>query len=454
MDDTAHIPARPWLRRRGALVAALLAALVLGLIWWLAHRPPAGGAGFGGPGGPGRGGRRPPSTVGLATAVRGDVPITIEALGTVTPLATATVRTQVAGPLAEVRFREGDRVRRGDVLAVVDPRPFALALEQAQGVLARDSAQLANARVQLDRYRELLAQDSIARQDVDTQAATVAQLEGAVATDRAAVDTARLNLGYTRIAAPFDGRAGLRAVDVGNLVATSDANGITTVTQLEPIDVTFAIPADDIPAVTRRGAAAGRGNRAAPGPIRAVVLDRTRTRVLAEGEFLTLNNQIDPTTGTVRAKARFANRDEALFPNQFVNVVLRVDVLSGAVVVPTAAVRHGPQGDYVWVVTPDRTASLRPVTRGPVDGERMAVLAGVAAGEQVVTEGADRLTDGAPVQLPGARPGGAGGPPGAGPRGPHGDGSGTGGGHRWHGARGGAPAGDRAAPGAGGAAGG
>ncbi|MBQ1540869.1 multidrug transporter subunit MdtA [Caulobacter sp. CCUG 60055] len=400
---------------RGRVIGAALAvgglAALGALAWHLTHRAPAGP---GGPGGPG-GGRRPTTTVGVAMAKNIDIPITIEALGAVTPPATATVRPQVAGVITQILFREGQMVEKGQTLAVIDPRPFQLALGQAQGNLARDEAQLQVAQLTLTRYRTLLTQDSIARQDVDTQAATVKQLQGVVATDRAAVGSAQLNLGYSRIAAPVSGRIGLRVVDMGNYIAAGDAAGVAVITQVNPIDVEFSVPQDDLPRIQARVKAGAA--------IAVTALDRTRTTTLGQGQFLTLDNQVDAATGTVKAKARFANGDGALFPNQFVNVRMLLDTLSGAVVVPAAALRHGPQGDFVYVLNQDRTVSLRAVTRGPGSGDNVSITQGLKLGERVVTEGGDRLTDGARVQLPGDKPhqGGPGGPGGGGRR--HGGGA-------------------------------
>jgi len=393
-------PERGQQRGRGLLttVGVLVALIVLALGgWFLAHR--SGTRVAGAPRG------RPASTVGLATAQRADLPVTLDALGTVTPLATAVVRAQVSGVLTEVLFKEGQMVERGQALAQIDPRPFQLALEQAEGNLARDEAQLVAARVTLARDRTLLTQDSIAQQDVDTQEATVKQLEGTVVTDRAAIGSARLNLTWSRITAPVAGRVGLRAVDPGNSVTTTDTNGIATITQLKPMDVEFALPSDDIGAVQKR--------LAAKAVLSATALDRTRSSTLANGTFLTLDNQVDPTTGTVHAKARFQNSEGTLFPQQFVNLRLLLDVQEGAVVVPAAALRHGPQGDFVFVVSADRIAHVRRVQTGAANGDQVAIASGIAPGEQVVTEGGDRLTEGAAVRLPGA----AVGPPGAAPGG-------------------------------------
>jgi len=378
----------------------LLVALAVWGAWVLSHR-----AGQGGGGRFGRGGA-PATTVGVAKAARADVPIVLESLGTVTPQATVTVRPQVSGTITEMLFREGQMVKRGQALAVIDPRPLRMALLNAQGQLARDQAQLTNAELTLKRYQTLLAQDSIARQDVDTQAALVRQLRGTVQADEAAVGTARLNLGYSRVIAPVSGRVGLRAIDVGNYISAGDANGIVVLTQITPIDVAFTVPQDQVPQLQARAAAS---------TLPVTALDRTRTIELGQGTFLTLDNRVDTTTGTVRAKARFANADGRLFPNEFVNVRLNLQTLRDVVVVPPTAVRTGPQGQFVWVLQGDHTVAMRKVTTGPTSATRTAVTSGLKPGETVITEGADRLTEGARVQLPGERPA-AGGPAGRGGR--------------------------------------
>jgi multidrug efflux system membrane fusion protein len=415
------VPAR---RRWLGAVIALAALVALGaLAWYLTHRPPAPAAGAvaasaasgasgadgqgaartaagasgrgGGPGGgSGRGG--PPSAVGVATATRADMPVVLDALGTVTPIVTVTVRPQVSGVITQVLFSEGQLVKKGQLLVTIDPRPFEIALQQAIGARQRDEAQLDTARVQLSRYQTLLGQDSIARQDVDTQAALVKQLEGTLVIDRANEGTARLNLGYTRIVAPSAGRIGLRVVDSGNYIAAGDANGVAVVTQLMPIDVVFAVPQDRVPEI--------QGSIAAGARLEVAAFDRTRTVKLDAGAFMTLDNQIDVQTGTVKAKARFTNAATTLFPNQFVNVRLLLRVVSGAVVVPVTALRRGPNGDFVYVVNDDRTVSMRPVERGVATNEVIAVAKGLEAGERVVTEGGDRLRDGARVQLAADRP--------------------------------------------------
>ena len=419
-------------------MAVLLVVGLCVLAWWLLQRPPqtppgaAGGRppGAGGPGGPGapggpggpggRGGPRgqPPTTVGVAVARTQALPVVIEALGTVTPRVVSTVRPQVSGVLTQVLFEEGQIVRKGELLATLDPRPFEIALQQATGTRMRDEAQLEAAKVTLERYRTLLSQDSIARQDVDTQASTVKQLEATLVVDRANEATARLNLGYTRIVAPVAGRVGLRVVDAGNLVNPGDAGGIAVITQLAPIDVEFSIPQDRLPEIQQRVV---RDRATLP----VTVSDRTRARQLAEGVFTTVDNQIDTTTGTVKAKARFANDRFEMFPNQFVNVRLVLDTLTNAVVVPVTALRQGAQGPFVFVLGEDRSVAVRNVTRGLSTAEVVQIQTGLQPGERVVTEGADRLKDGARVQLAGeAQPAAASGPR-RGPPGSSRDASGT-----------------------------
>jgi len=383
----------PWLRRhRGLLLALLGVAALLALAWWLVHGRAAGE----------RGNRRPTATVGIAAAAPGTIPITLEALGTVTPLATATVRAQVAGNIVEIAFKEGQQVAQGEVLLRIDPRPFQLALDQARGALARDQAQLQVAQLTLKRYAPLAHDQTIAQQDYDTQAATVQQLTGVVATDQAAVGTARLNLDYTQVRAPIAGRVGLRVVDLGNYVTPGDAAGVAVISAVTPIDVEFTAPQDELPRIQARLA---HGD-----PPAVTALDRTRTQVLGQGRFLTLDNVIDPGTGTVKAKARFDNADARLFPSQFVNVRVLLDSVSDAITVPAAALRTGPNGDFVYVVGADRKAQLRKVTRGPAAGDTVSVTQGLKLGEQVVISGGDQLNDGAAVRLPGD----AGGPGGAG----------------------------------------
>jgi multidrug efflux system membrane fusion protein len=394
----------PQRKRRARLIGgavALATMAALGALAWYLTQPAAPA-----PGAPGAGGRpggrgAPASTVGVAVASAADIPVVLDALGTVTAAATVTVRPQVSGTLQKILFSEGQMVKAGQVLAQIDPRQFELALMQASGQRQRDEAQLDNARLTLARFRTLLDQDSIARQEVDTQAALVRQLEGTVMTDRAAEGVARLNLGYTRVVSPVGGRVGLRVVDAGNLVNANDAAGIAVVTQLSPIDVQFALPQDQVPEVQARIAQGA--------VLPAVALDRTRSSTLDTGSFAALDNQVDVQTGTVRAKARFANSKLTLFPSQFVNVRLELRTIKDAVMVPVTALRHGVNGDFVYVLKADRTVALRPVTRGESTADKIELRTGVKVGEQVITEGADRLKDGAKVILPGDKPAAGGG---------------------------------------------
>ncbi|MFI4964061.1 MAG: efflux RND transporter periplasmic adaptor subunit [Caulobacterales bacterium] len=377
---------------RRIVIVLLVLAAVAGLVW-LAVSLAQGGKSAG-PGGRG-GGRRPTTTVGVATAATSDIPITLDALGTVTPAATVTVTPQVSGVITQILFKEGQTVKKGQAIAVIDPRPLQMALLQAQGVQTRDEAQLANARLLLKRDQTLLTQDSIARQDVDTQAALVKQLEGTVMTDKAAVGTAKLNLGYSKVVAPVAGRIGLRTIDLGNFIQAGSATGLAVVTEVTPIDVEFTIPQDSVPALQQQ---------ADHGRLPVTAYDRTKTVVLDQGFFSTLDNQVDTTTGTVKAKARFPNAHGTLFPSQFVNVRIAMQTLHNVVVVPVTAVRTGPQGDFVWILRPDKTVTKRMVTRGPGTPTTTSITQGLQPGEKVITEGGDRLTEGGKVQLPGDRP--------------------------------------------------
>ena len=363
----------------------LLVLAIIGAVVWYYHRPSEQ---------PKTGGRNQfggPTPVGVATVQKGDMPVTLTGLGTVTPLATVTVKTQINGYLTEVAFQEGRMVKKGDFLAQIDPRPYQVALEQAEGQLAKDQALLKNAQLDLQRYNTLVAQNSIATQTRDTQVSLVAQDQAAIKTDQAQVDAQKLNLVYAHIVAPVTGRVGLRQVDAGNYVQTSDPNGIVVVTQLQPISVIFTLPEDNLPAVMKQvhaGAAL---------PVTAY--DRTGTTELGKGRLETVDNQIDTTTGTVKLRAIFDNEQEILFPNQFVNVQLLVNTMKGVDIVPTAAIQHGAPGAFVYVVKPDQTAAVQKVKLGPGDGQQIAVLDGLQPGEKVVVDGSDRLREGAKVTL-------------------------------------------------------
>jgi len=374
------------------LLAAAAAVLV---VYLMTHRGGGGraqGAKAGGRAGQnGARGDQPRSVPVSAVAARNrDVGVFLTGLGTVNPLATVAVKSRVDGQLVRLHFQDGQAVRAGDLLAEIDPRPFQVQLMQAQGQRAKDEAALANARLDLQRYQALVREDSIPRQQLDTQAATVRQLEATIESDQAQIESAKLNLSYCRIAAPLSGRVGLRMVDPGNMVHANDPNGLVVITQLQPINVVFTLPADQLPSVLGQVHA---GRRL---PVDA--LDRDLKRKLASGSLLAVDNQIDPATGTVRLKALFANQDEALFPNQFVNARLLVDTLRGATVVPTAAVQRSPQSSFVYVVKPDKTVEARNVQVQLTQGED-TVERGVAPGDVVVVDGLDRLRPGMKVEV-------------------------------------------------------
>jgi multidrug efflux system membrane fusion protein len=333
----------------------------------------------------------PAQTVRDAPAVNGDMPITINALGVVTPLATVMVKTQIAGKLMSVGFQEGQLVKAGDFLAQIDSRPYEAALALAQAQLAKDTALHQQAQSDLARYETLSKQDSIALQQVVDQQFLVAQDKAAMGSDQAQIDTADLNIAYCHIVAPVGGRVGLRQVDPGNYLQPSDTTGIVVITQIDPISVVFSTPEDNLPQI------AARLNAGATLPVTA--FDRANVKQLATGTLTTYDNQVDVTTGTFKLRATFANSDAALFPNQFVNVLLLVDTLSGAVLAPNAAIQLGANGSFVYVVNADSTVSARPVTTGATDSKNTTILTGLAAGENVVIDGVDRLRDGAKVSV-------------------------------------------------------
>ena len=391
-------------RRRWALwIVLILLALIGYAVYHATHRNSGGpGAGRGGPGGRGAAMAGKPMPVMVATASKGDINVVLSALGNVTPVNNVTVKTRVDGQLVRLAFTEGQTVKAGDLLAEIDPRAYQAQLAQAEGQLARDQALLTNAKLDLQRYQTLLSQDSIAKQQVDTQASLVRQYEGTVKLDQGNVDNARVQLSYTRITAPVSGRVGLRQVDPGNIVHASDTNGIVVITQMDPITVIYSIPEDNLPKVMPRLQAGLKSNERLP----VEAWDRAHTTVLAHGALMTVDNTIDNTTGTVKLRAQFPNQNAALFPNQFVNVRMRVDTLHDQVIVPGAAIQRGTQGTFVYVVGEDNKVSLRVVKLGVTEGDRVSVAQGLKLGERVVVDGADKLRDGAPVEViqPGASP--------------------------------------------------
>lgn len=368
-------------------LAVLLGAL---LLWWLLPGKPAtkkeGNSPWDGP-----------VPVRLTEVGSGDFHIELKALGTVTALNTVNVRSRVDGELVKVFFEEGQLVKAGDLLAQIDPRPYQVALQQAEGTLAQNQAQLKNAEIDLARYQGLYAEDSIAKQTLDTQQALVGQYRGTVKSNQAAVAEARLNLDFTRIRAPITGRLGLRQVDLGNLVRSSDTTPLVVITQVEPIAVNFTLPEKDLPPVLAKV----RDNQ----KLLVQAWDRGEQQLLAEGELHSLDNQIDVATGTVKLKARFANAGEQLFPNQFVNVRLRVETRQQATLIPSAAVQFGARGTFVFVLGEDDKVQIRDVRIAASDGATSLVEEGVKLGERLVLEGVDKLKDGSQVQVIGNEPG-------------------------------------------------
>jgi len=392
LEPEAPPPLQRRLRRRLLVrIGLILALAVAAVLAWQGFEKVENGAPSTGEGpNAGRSGQ-PPQTVRVAPVTVGDMPITIDALGTVTPFETVTIRTQIAGTLQKVGFTEGQTVKTGDFLVQIDPRPYEAALAQAQGQLAKDQALLGQAQGDLARFQQLAKQDSIAMQQVADQTALVAQDKAAIAADQAMVKTAELNVAYTHIVSPVTGRVGLRLVDPGNYLQPSDANGIVVITQIDPISVVFTTPEDNLPRIS------ARLNSGAKLPV--AVLDRDNVHALATGTLTTFDSQIDVTTGTIKMRSTFDNPNGVLFPNQFVNVRLLVDTMTGATLAPNPAIQLGASDNFVYLLNDNSTVSKRDVVIGPTDGKHTVITSGLASGDKVVIDGVDRLRDGAKVKV-------------------------------------------------------
>ena len=368
-----------------AVAVAIIAAVVAGWFWFgHSSEDQAKAKGKGDPNA-----RSVP--VVAAPARKGTIDVRIDALGTVTPRNMVVVRTRVDGQLMTVAFREGQDVKAGDLLAQIDPRPFEVMLTQANGQMAHDQALLKNAQLDLERYRTLLTQDSVSKQQVDTQEALVRQYQGTIATDQGAIDNAKLQLTYSRITAPISGRVGLRQVDPGNMVHASDSNGVVTIAQIKPMTVIYPVPEDNVPRIVKRMQSGEE--------VAVEAYDRSGKNKLATGRLLTFDNQIDTTTGTVKLKAEFPNEDGILFPNQFVNVRMAVETKADTTLVPTAAIQRGAPGTFVFLVKQDQTVSVTPVKVGTTEGETTELQSGVEPGNLVVVDGADKLREGSKIEL-------------------------------------------------------
>jgi membrane fusion protein, multidrug efflux system len=361
----------------------LVFAVIAATFWWTRER--------GQPPQPGNGRNAPVISIVPEVVEKGDIGVSLNALGTVTSLATVTVRTQISGYLMKVNFKEGDEVKKGDSLAEIDPRPYEAALALAKGNLARDEALLKGARVDLTRYQGLAAQNAVAHQTLDTQIALVAQYEGTVQADHAAVQAAEVNLQFCHIVSPLDGRVGLRQVDQGNYVTPGDANGLVVITQLYPISVLFTVPEDNLQRIARRLAVGAT--------LPAMAYDRGAANKIADGVLQTFDSQIDPTTGTIKLRAQFSNDEKRLFPNQFVNIRLLVDTHKNVTVMPVAGIQRGVPGTFVYLVNANSTVSVRKVELGATDGDRIEVRSGLSPGDRIVVDGADKLRDGAKINL-------------------------------------------------------
>ena len=386
--EAERIPAGDWLRRWW------LWLLAVGLLGFVAYGQLTRSSGqTAGPAKPGASAPQPAVAVTAVAAKKGDIGIYLTGLGSVTPIHTVTVKSRVDGELMKVYYKEGQTVKKGALIAEIDPRPYQAQLTQAQGQMIRDQALLRNAKIDLQRYRTLSTQDSIAEQQYATQKSLVRQLEGTVKFDQGQIDNAKLQTIYSRITAPVSGRLGLRIVDPGNIIHATDTTGLCVITQLEPITVIFTIAEDSLPPVLEKLRAGVRL------PVDA--FNREQTQKIASGTLLTIDNQIDPNSGTLRFRAEFDNKDHKLFPNQFVNARLLLDTKRGATVVPTAAIQRSPQGTFVYLVKADQTVTVRQVKLGPSEGDETAIDEGLAPGDRVVVEGAERLREGSKVELKG-----------------------------------------------------
>ena len=386
VSSEASENAAPSTKRSKRWLWLLAVVLLLGVAYliarWQTHSSAASKRESGAP---------PGVPVSIASARKGEMPVYLNGLGTVTPTNTVTVRSRIDGQLLKVNFQEGQFVKQGDLLAEIDPRPFQLQLDQADGQLARDQAQLGNAKVDLQRYKTLSADGVVTQQQYDTQSASVRQFEGVITADQAQIDNAKLQISYCRITAPLSGRIGLRLVDVGNMIHATDPNGLVVITQVQPIAVLFTIPEDNLSEVLKRVRAGEH--------LSVEAYDRSGQNKITDGRVLTVDNLIDQNTGTTRLKAIFDNKDNTLYPNQFVNIRLLVEIKKNKIIIPAVAIQRGPQGMFVYVVSKDQTVDVRPVQVGTIEGVNSSIEQGLSEGEQVVTDGVDKLRSGSKVQV-------------------------------------------------------